>query len=129
MVEKVTRYTVEAVRGRLRWTLQAVEAPGAISAVDTLAQATEFMKEAIHIVTGEPEDSIEIDLVPILSDSTRAHLVRERELRQQAEIANAEAAAERRAAARELRDAGLSLKDVGTILGVSHQRASRLLSA
>ena len=65
MVEEVTRYTIEAERGRLRWTLQAVEAPGAMSAVDSLAQATKFMKEAIHIVTGEPEDSIEIDLVPV----------------------------------------------------------------
>ena len=129
MVEKVTRYTVEAERGRLRWTLQAVEAPGAISAVDSLKDAAVYMREAIAFVTGEPEDLIEIDLVPLLSDSTRAHLVRERELRAQAEAANAAAAAERRAAARELRDSGLSLRDVGTILGVSHQRAAQLLSA
>ena len=75
----MTRFTVEAERGRLRWSLQAVEAPGAISEVDRLSQADMYMREAIHIVTGVLETEIEIDLGPVLSPSTRKHLERERE--------------------------------------------------
>jgi len=61
----MTKYTVEADRGKRVWVLQAVEAPGAISEVEDLSQAAEYMREAISFVTGEPESSITIDLVPI----------------------------------------------------------------
>ena len=126
MVE-MSRYTVEAERGRRRWSLQAVEAPGAISEVDRLSQAEEWMREAISFVTGEPDNSIEIDLVPILSDTAREHLRRERELRAEAEQANSAAAAERRKAARALHSQGITLGDVGTLLGVSRQRPAQLV--
>ncbi len=43
------------------WVLQAVEAPGAISQVARLDQADQI-KEAIAFVTGEPEESVEIQL-------------------------------------------------------------------
>ncbi|MGH8774968.1 MAG: type II toxin-antitoxin system HicB family antitoxin [Jiangellaceae bacterium] len=43
-------------------------------------------------------------------------------------IATPAAAAELRAAARELYDAGLTLRDIGKVLDVSYQRAHQLLS-
>ena len=123
----MSRYTVEAERGSRRWSLQAVEAPGAISEVDRLTQAQEYMREAIAFVTGEPAETIEINLVPLLNDVTRDHLNNAQRLRDEAERANTAAATERRAAARELRGAGLSVREVGLVLGVSHQRAQQLL--
>lgn len=60
----MTRYTVTAERTKHWWVLQAVEAPGAISQVKRLDRA-DVVKEAISIVTGEPEDQIEIDLRPV----------------------------------------------------------------
>jgi hypothetical protein len=128
-VVEVTRYTVEAERGRLRWSLQAVEVPGAISEVDRLTQAAEYMREAISFVTGEPQDQIEVDVIPIISAETREHLDNARRLRDEAAKANAAAAAERRAAARSLRAAGLSVREIGAVLEVSHQRAQQLLEA
>jgi hypothetical protein len=57
-----------------------------------------------------------------------AHVRTAARLREEAHRANREAAAESRAAARVLREAGLSVRDVGTVLGVSHQRAHQLLT-
>ena len=123
------KFTVMAHRLAHGWVLQAVEAPGAISEVERLDQADEHMREAIHIVTGVPEDDIQIELVPVLPPEVREHLVREAKLRAEAENAKALAAGERRAAARALRDTGVSVRDLGRILGVSHQRAHQLVSA
>jgi hypothetical protein len=125
----MTKYTVEAERGKLRWSLQAIEAPGAISEVDRLSQVDLYMKEAISFVTGEPEDSIEIELVPILDEVTKAHLRKAHQLQEDAKAASAAATAERQSAARRLQEAGLTLREVGTLLGVSHQRAQQLVTA
>jgi hypothetical protein len=57
----------------------------------------------------------------------RAELARARDLRRQAERTQAEAATLVRDVARKLREQGLSVADVGTVLGVSFQRASQLL--
>jgi hypothetical protein len=58
----MSHYIVEAERGKRRWSLQAKEAPGAISEVNRLSQAEEFMREAISFVTGEKEDEITISV-------------------------------------------------------------------
>ena len=123
----MSRYTVTAERSGKWWVLQAVEAPGAISQVARLDQAGQI-REAIAFVTGEAEDTVEIDVRPVLSDVLRRQ-VEEVELVR----ANAERAAE--AAARSTRETAAALaaerytvRDIGQLLGVSYQRAHQLLS-
>lgn len=123
----VTRYTVTAERGRRWWVLQCVEHPGAISEVARLDQAPTAMREAIAFVAGVDPSDVEVDLRPVVPDAVGSHVRAAARLREEAHRANREAAAEARAAARVLRDAGLSVRDVGTVLGVSHQRAHQLL--
>lgn len=71
---------------------------------------------------------VEIDLRPAVPVEVGQHVAAAARLRAQARTANSEAAREARAAAQVLRDAGLSVRDVGTVLGVSHQRAHQLLA-
>lgn len=123
----VTRYTVTAERGRRWWVLQCVEHPGAISEVARLDQAPTAMREAIAFVAQVDPSDVEVDLRPVVPDAVGSHVRAAARLREEAHRANREAAAEARAAARVLRDAGLSVRDVGTVLGVSHQRAHQLL--
>lgn len=124
----VTRYTVTAERGRRWWVLQCVEHPGAISEVARLDQARDAMREVIAFVAQVDPAEVEIDLRPTVPDEVGAHVRTAARLREEAHRANREAAAESRAAARVLREAGLSVRDVGTVLGVSHQRAHQLLT-
>lgn len=124
----VTRYTVTAERGRRWWVLQCVEHPGAVSEVARLDQAPEAMREAIAFVAQVDPATVEVEVRPVVPPEAGEHAVAASRLREQAREATHEAARESRAAARVLRDAGLSVRDVGTVLGVSHQRAHQLLA-
>ena len=118
-----------AERGTRRWVLQCVEHPGALSEVTRLDQAEEMMREAIAFVAGVPEDQIEIELRPQLPREALEHFEAARVARELAAEANSRAARESRLAAVTLHQAGLSTRDIGTVLGVSHQRAHQLVSS
>ncbi len=126
---EVSRYTVTAERSGRWWSLQAVEAPAALSQVSRLDQAEQII-EAIAFVTGEAEDEISIEVRPVnLPDSWVEHLELARKLREAAAESNTASAQEYRAAAQDLAHAGLSVRDIGTVMKVSAQRAHQLLTA
>lgn len=129
MVEAMTTYTVTAERGRRWWLLQCVEHPGAISEVIRLDQAADAMREAIAFVAEVDPATVEVDLRPVVPTAVTEHVQAAAHYREQAHGANRSAAQESRAAARALRDSGLSVRDVGTVLGISHQRAHQLLTS
>lgn len=123
----MSTYTVTAERSGRWWSLQAVEAPAALSQVARLDQADQII-EAIAFVTGEPEQDISIEVHPVnLPDSWREHLRIAQESRQAAAESNSRSAQEYRAAARDLARAGLSVRDIGTVMDVSAQRAHQLI--
>lgn len=122
----MTRYAVTAERSGRWWSLQCVEFPGAISQVARLDQA-EQIREAIGFVAGVPSESVEVDLRVEVPESVQSHLTAAVRFRSQADAARRESAAEVRLAARELAAQGFSLRDIGTMLDVSHQRAHQLV--
>jgi len=125
----MTEYTVTAERSGKWWALQAVEAPGALSQVSRLDQAGDII-EAIAFITGEPEDSVSIRVTPVMPEHVQDALREAEELREASRIAQHDAAEKSRRAARALRDElHLTVREVGTMLGVSYQRAHQLLSS
>jgi hypothetical protein len=74
-------------------------------------------------------DSFTLDVEFVLPDSVRAHLDRAVELRAEADRARRAATSETAAAARELHEAGLTLREIGPLLDVSYQRAQQLAAA
>jgi hypothetical protein len=90
--------------------------------LDTMA------KDLITVMTGEPEPEIVVDYDIRLPAEVQDHLRRSEELRAASAEAQAAAAAEIRSAARQLHEQGVGLRDVGKVLGVSHQRAHQLVS-
>lgn len=121
------RVTVTAERGRRWWVLECAEA-GAVSQVKRLSQADAEMREALAHQLGLPEHAFEIDVVPTLPDAYVTQAAAAAEARRVAQEANARAARHARAAARALADAGLTVRDIGSVMGVSHQRAAQLLA-
>lgn len=124
----MSHYGVTAERSGRWWVLQAVEAPGAISQVRRLDQAGEII-EAIAFVTGEPEADITIDVQPVVPPEAAEHLAAAARFREESATANSRAAQEARAAASALAGIGLTVRDIGAILGVSFQRAHQLVNA
>lgn len=122
----MSRYTVTAQRTAKWWVLQCLEAPGAISQVARLDQADQI-KEAIAFVTGEPAEAIEIEIV--VGGASEAALQRLYETRARLEVVQAELRREQRNAARELVQSGLSYRDVGAVMHLSHQRVGQLVTA
>jgi len=87
-----------------------------------------MIREAIAFVAGVPEDSFEIEVVPVLPDEFLREQDSMLEIRARAKLLNSLAAEHARTAARTLADAGLPMRDIGTIMGISHQRAAQLVA-
>lgn len=123
----VTEYIVTAEHTGKWWVLQAVDVPGAISQVARLDHA-EQIREAIAFVAGVPEADVEVVVHPVLEVELEAALTKHHASRQHAEDAANDAADSSRRLARELAERGFSLRDIGVMLGVSHQRVHQLIN-
>lgn len=103
-----------------------------VPALDRATQArhlreVELMTRDLIAVMLEVEpDSFSVDIDIAVPESTAMHLRRAEELRAVEAEARAGAAAEVRAAALELKQSGVPLRDIGKLLGVSFQRAGQL---
>jgi hypothetical protein len=126
VVEVMASYRATVTRDGRFWLVR-VDGVGSTQArhlreLDTMA------KDLIMVITGEPEPEIVVDYDIRLPAEVQDHLRRSEELRAASAEAQAAAAAEVRSAARQLHDQGVGLRDVGKVLGVSHQRAHQLVS-
>lgn len=119
-------FEVVAERGRGDWWVLEAPEVGAVSQVKRLDEAAEEMREAVAYLAGVPADEVRIEVRPVLPEEYVLHARAAEEARALAAEAKGRAAVEARCAARVLREHGLTLRDVGVIMGVSHQRASQL---
>ena len=123
-------YRVDVVRSGNWWTIEIPDLPGAFSQARRLDQVEDMAREVIALMTDVDErdiDSLEVhveppaevgELLAALEDSVVA-----------AKDAKAAEADIRRAVAERLRAAGLPTRDVGALIGVSHQRVSQILAS
>ena len=119
-------FTVTAERGRGPWWVTECAEVGAVSQVRRIDQAADDIREAIAYLSGLPEDSFDVEVTPVLPDAFWEALRAAQGQRDVAAAANRAAAELNQQAARVLRDEGLTLRDVGHLMGVSHQRAAQL---
>jgi len=83
-------------------------------------------RDLIAVMREVAPDSFDVVVSHQLPKSVQAHLARAEKLRKESDVAKSRAADESRAAVRELVDAGLPLRDIGQLLGISHQRVAQL---
>jgi hypothetical protein len=124
----MTTYHVEATRQGRWWALQCLELPSAFSQVTRLDKAAETIREAIAFVAQVAADSFEIEIIPKVPDSYTSEVRAAEQARALASSANRQAADHSRAAARALAKAGFTLRDIGVVMGISHQRAAQLVA-
>jgi DNA-directed RNA polymerase specialized sigma24 family protein len=110
-----------------RFWLVRVEGVGATQARH-LRELDAMARDLVAVMTDLDADEVEVEYDFRLPGSVQDHLERAEQLRQESARANSASAAELRAAVRELADEGLTVRDIGQVLGMSYQRAHQLLS-
>lgn len=123
------QYHVTAIREGRWWALRCEELPGVFTQAVRLDQVEDLVREAIAFVADVPTESFEIEVTPALPDAYTDELRAANEQRAVAQEANSAAAAHSRAAAKVLAEAGLSLRDIASVMGISFQRVAQLLAS
>jgi predicted RNase H-like HicB family nuclease len=125
----MSAYTARAERDEGGWWVVTVpELPGVFTQARRLDRVDELARDAIALWLEVPTQGIDVaveasvpDLDEEIAETTRA--------RRQVEQLRDEAGRRSRHLARELAARGLTVRDIGQVLGVSYQRASQLLDS
>lgn len=120
-------FTVTAERGHGAWWVTECAELGCVSQVRRLSQVADDIREALAFQSGLAEDAFDIVVVPVLPTAYVEAAQEAEAQREAAAMAQSRAAELARESARALHAAGLTLRDIGTVMGVSHQRAAQLL--
>jgi predicted RNase H-like HicB family nuclease len=124
----MTTYTAKATRDGKWWSIEIPEL-GFFTQARRLDQVEEMARDAIALTLEVAPDSFDVTVAPELPAKVQAVLDEVRSSREAAEHAAELAALKAREAARVLHEKeGMPLRDVGRVLGVSHQRAHQLVS-
>jgi hypothetical protein len=121
----MSEVTAKATRDGDHWLVHVPEVDRWTQA-RSLAEIEPMARDLAAIITGEAADAIRVVVEVELPTSVRAHLEEVERARESEAAARTRGAAELRRAVRELRDARISLREIGKLLGISHQRVSQL---
>ena len=121
-------YRVRAQRSGKWWALDVPELPGIFSQVRRLDQAEAMARDAIAAMLDVDPGSFAIEIAPDFAPDVKDLLDNVHRARQALDEAQRTAAAVVQHAAMVLtRENGLSMRDAGRALGISHQRVSQIL--
>ncbi|MFV2063917.1 MAG: hypothetical protein ACC726_10460 [Chloroflexota bacterium] len=119
------RYEVTATREGEWWVLR-FPALGGASQARRLDQAEAVARDYIYGMTDEPEESFDVDIQPNLDKPLAEMLAVAVASRGAAQKAQVQASRAQRQAVIKLSRAGLTDRDAGLLLGLTHQRVAQL---
>jgi len=129
-MDQVKTYTVLAERDEAGWwAVRVLELPGVLTQARRLDQVEKFAREAIDLAVSvghAPKGKYAVENDP-RGPGLGDDLAAVRAVRMDAERLQTEAAERTRVIARRLAERGLTVRDIGAALGVSHQRAAQLV--
>ena len=109
------------------WLVRVPSIPGCHTQARTIEQGMRRIAEALELYDVDAKKVRLVREVELPKEAQKA-VERTAVARQRAEEEQARAQSALRAAARRLADLGVSLRDAGELLGVSHQRVQQLLA-
>lgn len=126
----MTTYTARATRSGDWWAIEVEELEGVFTQARRLEQVEAMARDAIALMLDIPPDSFDIVMQPELPVEWRTDLDQMWRMRQAADLVTSMAMIKTIQTVRALRDdAGLPLRDIGRVLGISFQRVHQLLSS
>lgn len=108
------------------WAVEVPEVEGAFTQVRKLDQVAEMTRDAVALLCDVPRDVVQVNVQPQLEESLVQALAGAREKRAQAERLEREASGDISCVAKQLLGEGMTLREVGIVLGVSYQRVAQL---
>lgn len=108
-----------------RWNVEISEVAGCYSYGRTIAQARARIREALGLYVQDAEHATIVDDIRLPAPAMKL-LERLAQVRADVERVQLTLREEQRATARQLREAGLSLRDSGELLGCTRQRVEQL---
>lgn len=120
--------TAVAERSGSWWAVRVPEVPGVFTQARRLDQVPAMTADAVAALLEVDPAIVTVELRPLLDPAVTERLSEARTDRRHADELAAAAAEKLRRVARALADDGLPERDIGAILGVSHQRAHQLLT-
>jgi predicted RNase H-like HicB family nuclease len=117
------RLTAKARRVGGWWAVEVPEVPDLFTQARRLEQIPAMVEDAAALLEIE---EVEVSVVPKLPDAVQVEIAEVRRLANAAAAAQQAAAAKSRGLVDHLREEGLSVRDVATVLEISPQRVSQL---
>ncbi len=113
-------YTADVRKGTRYWIVSVPEI-GQVTQARSIEELNTMTRDLIDVVNGDktPEIAYSYDLPPEVAEAV--------ELKRQAAELEARAMETQGVAAKKLHELGVSLRDIGRLLGISHQRAHQLV--
>lgn len=124
---QVTTYRVIATQEERFWLLSVPELD-VVTQARTLDRAEATVRDLIAVWLDVPADSFAVEVEPRLDDEWTKLLRETRDARTTADKASARASEMLRTSVTTLHDAGLSAREVGSLVGISYQRVQQLLA-
>jgi len=123
------RYAVRVERSGEWWAITIPGLKGAHSQARRLDQVEANAKEVISLITGSPEDSFDVEVERELPESMTSALAGYLAAVAAMDDTRMRFETAQTAALGALLGAGLTVRDVGALMGISHQRVSQLKPA
>jgi hypothetical protein len=121
------RYTVRCEWDETGWWVVTVsELSGAVTQSRRLDQVPRDVAEVVRLLTGEPPGDYELDVEAHFPGPAGEQATKAAALRSESDRLSHEAKEVAASAVAALRAAGLTYRDIGALVGVSHQRAQQL---
>lgn len=121
-------YRVEVVRSGNWWAITVPDLPGTFSQAKRLDQVEANAREAITLMTDSEEDEVKLD-IHVNTDPDIAELITALHASSHAtRKARDNEAKTRRQVVRALKKKDLPTRDIGALIGLSHQRVAQILA-
>lgn len=124
----MTTYHATITHGDTHWLIHVHEIDQWTQARH-LREADDMARSLVALMLDVPLDTVEVETILELPQTVEKYLKAVAEHREMAAALQKQAAADSRAAAKDLAARGVTVRDIGVALGVSYQRAHQLISS
>ncbi|PPF42874.1 hypothetical protein C5B85_14955 [Pseudoclavibacter sp. AY1F1] len=118
--------TARATRSGQWWAVEVPEVLGLFTQVKRLEHVAAQVADAVEVLEGISASSVRVAVLPVLDADVNDVVHDARDAATTAAEAQSIASHSMRSAVARLRDEHLTMRDIATVLGISHQRVSQL---